>query len=49
MLVLLDEGPAAASEQDVICSQRVAKTLWLFSAALLALLLAWSTGPYWPS
>ncbi len=47
MPALPNDGAPTASEQELFYSQRVAKALWYFCAGLLALLAAWSSGPYW--
>lgn len=42
-------SPAEAPPQDLHIARRVATALWIASAAMMALLAAWSTGPYWPA
>ena len=47
----MGEAPLPAypiySRAEVLCSQYVARALWVLSFALLGLLAVWSAGPQW--
>lgn len=39
---------AAPRPEELHFARRIAAVLWVASAAMMALLVAWSVGPHWP-